>query len=69
MTCKEAIEALKQLLKVDYLADRTREALKMAITALELQDGNLYVRDVPGSLSIGRVEGNVYMGGYDGDLH
>ena len=42
----------------------SHKALKMAITALEIQDGNLYLRDVPGNLSIGLITGNVYMGGY-----
>jgi len=65
MTCKDAIKYLKQAIDTYEPDSTTRTALKMAITALELQDGNLYVRDVPGSLSIGRVEGNVYMGGYD----
>ena len=66
MTCKEAIEYLKQLMLYNEVASSSYKALKMAVTALELQDGNLYVRDVPGSLSIGIVQGNVYMEGYDG---
>ena len=65
MTCKDAISILKQLLENYEPASNSRKAIKMAVTALELQDGNLYVRDVPGSLSIGIVQGNVYMEGYE----
>ena len=55
---------IKQIM-IQYLEESNAyKALQMAVTALELQDGNLYVRDVPGSLSIGRVLGNVYMQGY-----
>lgn len=65
MSCKEAIEILKQLLNSFSQKNRYTDPLKMAITALEIQDGNLYIRDVPGSLSIGLIKGNVYMEGYE----
>ena len=64
MSCKDAIEILKQLLDSFTQKNRYTEPLKLAITALEIQDGNLYIRDVPGSLSIGVVRGNVFMGDY-----
>ena len=65
MSCKEAIEILKMIYEAYEDEDTcVCKAAQMAITALELQDGNLYVRDVPGSLSIGLVNGNVYMEGY-----
>ena len=67
MNCKEAIEFLKKM-KNDFLCleheAEYHKAIDMAITALELQDGNLYLKDIPDSLSIGRVQGNVYMYGY-----
>ena len=64
MSCKEAIEILKRMADIAGESTRTKEAIKLAITALELQDGNLYLRDVPGSVSIGLVKGNVIMEGY-----
>ena len=64
MSCKDAIEILKDMLLTYEPASVSNKALKMAITALEIQDGNLYLRDVPGNLSIGLIQGNVYMGGY-----
>ena len=67
MSCKEAIQYLKQILETYEPASKTHKAIQMAITALELQDGNLYLRDVPGPLSIGIIKGNVYMGGYAED--
>ena len=67
MSCKEAIEMLKKLTKHAYISNDLKDAIQMAITALELQDGNLYLRDVPGSVSIGLVKGNVIMEGYGVD--
>ena len=67
MSCKEAIEMLKRMYKVAGEGTRTKDALKLAITALEIQDGNLYLRDVPGPLSIGVVKGNVFIGDYGED--
>ena len=64
MSCKDAIEILKDLALSYETGSFSLKAIKMAITALELQDGNLYLRDVPGNLSIGLITGNVYMGGY-----
>ena len=64
MTSKEAINYLKQILDSYEPGSTTRKALEMAITALELQDGNLYLRDVKGPVSIGIVKGNVYTQGY-----
>ena len=64
MSCKDAIEILKDMLLTYEPASASNKAIKMAITALEIQDGNLYLRDVPGNLSIGLITGNVYMGGY-----
>lgn len=61
MSCKEAIDLLKT---IEFKDEELNTALQMAITALQIQDGNLYVRDVPGSLSIGFVQGTVYMDGY-----
>ena len=60
MTCKDAIKYLKQILPEYEPASTTRKALEMAVTALELQDGNLYLRDVPQGVSIGVVRGTVY---------
>lgn len=61
MTCKDAIKYLKQMLDSYEPGSTSRKALEMAITALELQDGNLYLRDVPQGVSIGIVKGTVYM--------
>lgn len=65
MTCKEAIQIIKKMIVNYAFPANESDALKMAVTALMLQDGNLYLRDVPGSLSIGIVQGTVYMGGYE----
>ena len=66
MSCKEAIKILTEM-KEGFEANPDEtvrsyiDALGMAITALQIQDGNLYLKDIPDSLSIGRVQGNVYM--------
>ena len=64
MSCKDAINILLDMTLSYEMGSSTFKAIQMAITALEIQDGNLFIRDVPGNLSIGLITGNVYMGGY-----
>ena len=65
MTTGEAIERLKQLDSMCPYLDATgnrverspfANALDMAIAALELQEGNLYMDDVKRNLQIGIVK-------------
>lgn len=51
MTTKEAINALR-LIQPGNLSDAQKDAIDMAIVALQLQDGNLYLDSVKQSFQI-----------------
>lgn len=59
MTDREAAEVLKRYkLEDPELVDK---AIRLAVVALELQDGNLFMEDVPSGTHIGTINGNVTM--------
>lgn len=61
MNCKEAIETLKKNRPngTRECDEELRKAVDLAVVALELQDGNLYMDDMPSGVHIGTVNGNM----------
>ena len=59
MDVKQAVEILEKL-GADAADRDVENAIKMAVLALELQDGNIHL-DKYGGMQIGTIKGNVYM--------